>query len=385
MMKTALIFGVTGQDGSYLADLLLSKGYEVYGVARRVSVDTTSRLCLAKKNEGFHLVEGDVTDALCVHRLISECYPEEIYNLAAQSHVGTSFHEPAHTFDVTAKGVLNCLEAIRSLTGPGSEYVGAMKGYPRFYQASSSEMFGSAYSTRTVFATAQIHIWEECNGREYYQDEATPMLPNSPYAVAKLAGHNLCRVYREAYGIHASSGILFNHESPRRGDNFVTRKISLWVAGLYARIRQSCIPSNTDFTKDAAAILAQGEYPHIFLGNLNASRDWGHAQDYVEAMWLMTQQEKPDDYVIATGETHTVREFLEASLRCIGVELKAEAVVAQCKALFRPCEVPYLRGDASKAREKLGWHPRHNFEQLVQTMVMADISRLLGNGKGGCS
>jgi len=221
----------------------------------------------------------------------------------------------------------------------------------------------------------------------FYQDEATPMLPNSPYAIAKLAGHHFCRLYREAYGIHASSGILFNHESPRRGDNFVTRKISLWVAGLYDTIRQKIGVHHANpedaFTKAARSLVGEA-YPRIRLGNLDASRDWGHAKDYVQAMWLMLQQDKPDDYVIATGQTHTVREFLESAFQTIGVNLKAEDVVQLDALMLRPSEVPYLRGDANKARQTLGWKPSYDFDALVKDMVMSDISRCLGNGRG-CS
>ena len=384
-MKTALIFGVTGQDGGYLAEFLLRRDYEVIGVARRVSVDTTARLCSVKRNPSFHLVEGDVTDPLCVYRLISYYVPEEIYNLAAQSHVGTSFAEPSHTFDVTFKGTLNCLETIWTLRTFSDLYVGALKDYPRFYQASSSEMFGSAFSTRLVpkdsFQQKQISFYDEGFTEQQYQNEDTPLRPNSPYAVAKLAAHNLVRIYREAYGIHASAGILFNHESPRRGDNFVTRKISLWVAGLYAHIREHYVQKQ-DMDVAVRHVLRDGDYPRIRLGNLDAQRDWGHAEDYVEAMWLMLQQPKADDYVVATGEAHTVREFLEEALRTIGVKLNAEDVVCVDENLKRPSEVPFLKGDAGKARKKLGWSPKMTFQKLVQNMVMSDIGLKLGNGSG---
>lgn len=392
MQKTALIFGITGQDGSYLADLLLAKGYYVVGVARRVSVDTTTRLCAAKRHDNFTLAEGDVTDPLCVQRLITTYVPFEVYNLAAMSHVGTSFEQPSYTFDVTAKGVLNCLEAIRTLKKQDhSLFSGGLAPYPRFYQASSSEMFGSAYSRGVLKADGTLHKDivnfpdDMLAGMKpvYYQDEETPFRPNSPYAIAKLAGHHLVRLYRDAYGIHASSGILFNHESGRRGDTFVTRKISLWVAGLYKALSDRKFCEGQNLT-DAARRLVGEAYPRIKLGNIDSSRDWGHAKDYVEAMWLMLQQDKPDDYVVATGETHTVREFLETALQSIGVNLLAGDVVDQDKSLLRPSEVPYLRGDASKGRAKLGWSPKTSFSELVHLMVFSDIGLRLGNGRG-CS
>jgi GDPmannose 4,6-dehydratase len=396
MNKTALILGVTGQDGSYLADLLLQKGYYVVGVARRSSTDTSGRLCLAKQNDQFQLVEGDVTDPLCVFRLITEHLPDEIYNLAAQSHVGTSFQEPAHTFEATAKGTLNVLEVVRTVKANGHDYAGVTVGGPRVYQASSSEMFGSAWSANYYdeFSREQRADVTDRPPRvglkhsHPFQDERTPFVPNSPYAVAKLAGHNLVRIYREAYGIHASSGILFNHESERRGANFVTRKISLWAAGLYEAVRKEYPPlsqGSMNFDWTAMDVIQRGLYPRIKLGNLDARRDWGHAEDYVRGMWLMLQQEQPDDYVIATGETHTVREFLEEALSAIGVEgPNADAFVEQDKNLLRPSEVPFLRGDATKAREKLDWRPEVSFKRLVHRMVLSDIGLRLGNGRG-CS
>ena len=386
MNKTALIFGITGQDGSYLADFLLQKDYEVFGVARRSSVDTSGRLCSAKKCELFNLVEGDVTDAIGVYRLISEVIPDEIYNLAAQSHVRTSFVEPSHTFDVTAKGCLNILEAIRSIKADGHYYVGATKDYPRFYQASSSEMFGSSYSLKWTEKPIQHYDvskspLEGLYAETAFQNEDTPFRPNSPYAVAKLAAHNFVRLYREAYGIHASSGILFNHESPRRGDNFVTRKISLWMAGLFAHVRKN-YPTGSDMNAAIRHAITNC-YPRLRLGNIDAYRDWGFAGDYVEAMWLMLQQPAGDDYVVATGETHTVREFVEEALRVIGAnELRVGDVVKHDSQLLRASEVPYLRGDATKAHKKLGWRPTTSFSELVKLMVFSDVGLRLGNGKG---
>lgn len=334
--KKALIFGITGQDGSYLAELLLSKGYEVVGVCRRVSVPTNERfkhLHNEYDSLRFRVIQGDVTDALCVYRIIGDFVPEEIYNLAAQSHVGASFAEPAHTTDVTYKGALNILEAIRTYKSHGQWFENM-----RFYQASSSEMFGSS------------RCW---NGDSWYQDEKTPMMPNSPYAIAKLAAHHLCRLYRESYDIFACSGILFNHESKWRGVEFVTRKITKYLAHYKAEKQAGRTPAK------------------LKLGNLDAKRDWGHAFDYTRAMWLMLQQPEADDYVIATGEAHSVREFLELAMRHAGLE--GETLYEIDPALFRPCEVPFLRGDASKARKVLGWQPETSFDHLVKEMVEADM------------
>ena len=273
----AIIFGITGQDGSYLAELLLEKGYEVVGITRRVSVPTLNRITHILPK--IKIIEGDITDAFSVSNVIKEEEPDEIYNLAAQSHVGTSFKQPSLTWDVTAGGVLNILEAIR--------YSGR-KGDIKFYQASSSEMFGKNYNLREGLAEMIK-----------YQDEKTPFMPQSPYAIAKLAAHHLVRNYRDSYGIFACSGILFNHESPRRGETFVTRKITR-----------------------AATRIKLGLQNKLILGNLDSKRDWGYAKEYVEAMWLMLQQDKPDDYVIATNETHTVREFLEETFTCLDLDWK---------------------------------------------------------------
>jgi GDPmannose 4,6-dehydratase len=343
-MKTALIWGITGQDGSYLAELLLSKGYNVIGVARRVSVPTDVRIRHLLPNEHFKVVDGDVTDAMCVYRLIVDHDPDETYNLSAQSHVKISFDEACHTWDVTAKGALNILEAIRHSTRPQAI---------RFYQASSSEMFGASYSLRwtergTHSYNATTDPLEGVYTEVAFQDEATPFAPNSPYAIAKLAAHNAVRVYREAYGLHASSGILFNHESERRGENFVTRKISKYVANLPFPLEK------------------------LRLGNLEACRDWGHAEDFVKAMWLMLQQEKPDDYVVATGETHTVQDFLKAAFEVVGIH-DPTPHWQQDSTLYRPCEVNFLRGDASKARKVLGWEPKIDFSSLVKRMVLSDM------------
>lgn len=320
-MKTALITGVTGQDGSYLTKLLLEKGYKVVGVKRRTSLITTERVDPYFGNPNFHLVYGNLHDSTCLYRLISEYQPDEVYNLGAQSHVRVSFDVPEETVDSVAMGALRLIEACKLL-----------KPDVRYYQASSSEMFG--------------------DNPDVPQNELTRMTPASPYACAKLFSHNLVRNYRVGYGMHASSGILFNHESPLRGETFVTRKITI-----------------------AAANIKLGKQEILELGNLDAKRDWGFAGDYVEAMWLMLQQDDPDDYVIATGETHTVKEFLEKTFEIAGLDIDRHVRINP--RLFRPHEVPHLEGDPTKAREKLGWKPAVGFEQLVEMMYKEDFDRSL--------
>jgi GDPmannose 4,6-dehydratase len=328
-MKTAIIFGVTGQDGSYLTELLLEKNYYVVGVARRVSTDNTSRILHLLDHPAFELQLGDITDTFSIYNILSEYSPvAEVYNLAAQSHVGTSFEQPGLTWDVTGKGVLNLLEGVATVTPEA-----------KFYQASSSEMFGDSVTN--------LH-------GESFQNENTPFNPQSPYAIAKLAGHHAVRLYRESYGLHASCGILFNHESERRGDKFVTRKITKWIGDNYDSLGEN----------------------KLDLGNLYAERDWGHARDYVYAMWLMLQQEESDDYVVCTGETHTVEEFLVEAFRCINIWDYKEYVGID-EDLIRPAEVDYLRGDCSKARDVLGWKPKISFEQLVEIMVEFDLGGVL--------
>ncbi len=346
-MKTALITGITGQDGSYLAEFLLEKGYKVYGLLRRGSTDTTERIeHLLKEglaqDKRINLVYGDMTDSLNLVRILGEIKPDEIYNLAAQSHVAVSFEEPEYTGNADGLGTLRILEAVR--------IVGLTKT-TRIYQASTSELYGKV--------------------EEIPQKETTPFHPRSPYAVAKLYAYWMIRHYREAYGMYAVNGILFNHESERRGETFVTRKITLAVANIL-----------------------EGTQEKLYLGNLDAKRDWGYAKDYVECMWLMLQHPVPEDFVIATGETRTVREFTQAAFQEAGIELiwegqgiqekgidkaNGRVLVEVAEEFFRPAEVDLLLGDPSKAKELLGWNPRKtSFQDLVRLMVQADIKRVSG-------
>ena len=319
MTKTAIITGVTGQDGSYLAELLLSKGYRVIGLKRRTSIISTERVDKIFNNDNnFKMEYYNLLDGSAFYRLIQKYQPDEVYNLAAQSHVKVSFEVPEETVAGIAMGTLRILEAIRTI-----------KPDTRFYQASSSEMFG--------------------DNPQNPQNEETRLMPASPYACAKVFAHNLCRNYREAYGMHLSSGILFNHESPRRGETFVTRKITR-----------------------AAARIKLGVQDKLYLGNLNAKRDWGFAGDYVEAMWLMTQQDNPDDYVVATGETHSVREFLEVVFDHAGLDIDKHVEIDP--RLFRPHEVPLLLGDPSKAKRVLNWEPKVKFRGLAEMMYEADYN-----------
>jgi GDPmannose 4,6-dehydratase len=331
MAKKALITGITGQDGSYLAEFLLAKGYEVHGVIRRASTFNTGRLdpIYADPHSGksrLFLHYGDLSDASVLSRLIGKIQPEEIYNLAAQSHVRVSFDSPEYTTDVTATGAVRLLEAIRE-TG--------IK--PRFYQASSSEMFGKV--------------------QEVPQRETTPFYPRSPYGCAKLFAYWITVNYRESYGLYACNGILFNHESPRRGETFVTRKITRALAHIKAGLQDK-----------------------LFLGNLDAKRDWGYAKEYIEAMWLMLQQEQADDYVIATGETHSIREFLDVAFGYAGLDWTKHVEIDP--RYYRPAEVDLLIGDAGKAKRQLGWEPKTRFGDLVKLMVDADIQLLQAQREG---
>jgi GDPmannose 4,6-dehydratase len=348
MKRKALITGVTGQDGAYLADLLLAKGYEVHGVKRRASSFNSERIDHLYQDphlEGgrFFLHYGDLTDSTNLIRLVQETQPDEIYNLAAQSHVRVSFETPEYTANADGVGTLRILEAIRIL---------GMEKRTRFYQASTSELYGLV--------------------QEIPQRENTPFYPRSPYAVAKLYGYWITVNYREAYGMHASNGILFNHESPIRGETFVTRKISRAVAAIHLGIQDK-----------------------LYLGNLDAKRDWGHARDYVEGMWRIVQQDKPDDYVLATGETRTVREFVETAFAHVGTTVvwrgegvdeigvdksTGRTIIAIDERYFRPTEVDILIGDPSKARNRLGWTHETSFARLVEEMVLSDLERVRAEG-----
>ena len=336
-MKKALITGITGQDGSYFAEFLLEKGYEVHGIVRRVSVPTTGRIEHLLKNNSIKIHEGDLSDSISILRIVKEVEPDEIYNLAAQSHVQVSFDAAEYTGDIDALGVLRILEAVRTL---------GLTKKTKVYQASTSELYGKV---------------EACP-----QNEETPFHPYSPYAIAKQYGYWMIKEYREAYGMFACNGILFNHESERRGENFVTRKITL-----------------------AVAKIANGLQDHLELGNLDSLRDWGYAKDYVECMWLMLQHNKPDDYVIATGVQHTVREFVEYAFKNVGIALEwkgkgidekgydkktGKMLVCVNKQWYRPTDVVNLWGDPSKAKKVLGWNPnKTSCEELCRIMVENDL------------
>lgn len=336
LMKKAFITGITGQDGSYLAELLLDKGYEVHAILRRASVFTTQRIEHIFEHERLRTYHGDLTDSSNLHRLLMRIQPDEIYNLGAQSHVGVSFDVPEYTADVDGLGAIRLLDSLRDL-GPDC----------RYYQASTSELFGGIPGTEP-------------------QSERTPFYPKSPYGAAKLYAYWATVNYREAYGLYACNGILFNHESPRRGETFVTKKITQAVARIF-----------------------QGKQDRLMLGNMDAKRDWGHAKDFVYAQWLMLQQDKPVDYVIATGETHTVREFVEYAFKEVDINIRWEGSGVNEKGIdsstgktlvevderyFRPAEVELLWGDASKAEKELGWQRKITFKELVAGMVNYDLN-----------
>lgn len=344
MAKKAIIFGINGQDGSYLAELLLSKKYKVYGIVRRCSVNNLGRIQHLLDNKNLKLIEGDVTDPVFTYSNIKEIQADEIYNLAAQSHVGESFNQPAYTIEVDLKGVLYILDAIVKYSKSS-----------RFYQASTSEMYGSCFSY--IDKSGDRLESKTAIGREdflklnAFQDEHTYFVPNSPYAVAKYGAHNLVNIYRTAHKIFACSGILFNHESPRRGELFVTRKITNWI-GKY---------------------LSGQIKGKLILGNINSLRDWGHAKDYVKAMHLMLQADKPDDFVVSTGETHSVADFLQEAFAVVGIK-SWENHVEISSTFMRPFEVDALRGLSNKAKETLKWKPTYSFKDLVQDMVESDLN-----------
>ena len=351
MKKKALVTGIAGQDGSYLAELLLEKGYEVHGLVRRTSNENATYRIDHIKDQ-INLIEGEVSDSGSVYSIVEEYKFDEIYNLAAQSHVGTSFKQPDYTMQVDALGPLHFLEAIRRYSPK-----------TRFYQASTSELFGKNF-------TEVRESWEDMVV-DRYQDENTEFMPQSPYAVAKLAAHNLVRIYREGYGLHAGCGILFNHESERRGENFVTRKITKWL-GEFKVWAEAHGVVNPTFSEDYIHYENES-FPKLRLGNIKACRDWGHAQDYVEAMWLMTQQDSADDYVISTGETYSVHDFLTEAFNVISISDYDQYIVIDPK-FYRPAEVEYLKGCCDKAKKTLGWSPKVSFKELVKRMVWSDIN-----------
>ena len=343
-MKKAIVFGVTGQDGSHLADLLLDKQYKVIGVNRRASTDNTERISHILDHERFELVQADITDAHSVYQVLKDNDDvDEVYNLAAQSHVGVSFKQPALTWDITGKGCLNILQSIVELGLFGC----------RFYQASSSEMFGASYDIN--------------RDQVKYQNEETKFLPQSPYAIAKCASHYMTRLCREGYGIHASAGILFNHEGPRRGETFVTRKIV-----------------------SALCKIKMGFQKKLYLGNLEAKRDWGHAKDYVEAMWKMLQKKNPSDYVISTGKQYTVKQFVNLTLKELRIKYlwKGKGINSKCydahgnciiscdEEYYRPLEVDTLLGNSNKARRELKWKPKISLKNLIKEMVNSELLKL---------
>lgn len=397
-MQVAVISGVTGQTGSYLAETLLEAGYFVIGFSRRVSVDTSERIRHLLTNANFQFEEGDICDPHYITSLLTKYRVAEFYNLAAQSHVGTSFKQPVVTSDINYGGVLNILNCIKELSPT-----------TKFYQASTSELFGSSYDTESGSSGPAVKKLREILGPNIdggnvsftytenlpsrfaveklksimtqeihgpitvkYQDENTKMSPQSPYAVAKLGAHHLVRLYRESYGIYAAAGILFNHESPRRGDKFVTKKITKWI-GEFVDFTENrklgeLVPDEDYIITKTNSV----KYPKLRLGNLDASRDWGHAKDYAEGMHTILQQDKPDDFVLCTEETHTIREFLTVAFNHIGIDNWEPFVVIDPE-FYRPAEVDYLRGSCKKARETFGWKPSYSFEALVKEMVEAEV------------
>ncbi len=386
--KSAIIFGVTGQDGSYLTELLLAKSYRVTGVKRRSSTNTTVRLTPSVLNHtDFHLVEGDVTDYASISGVFTNSEnifggsPHEVYNLAAQSHVGTSFQQPLATWDSTACGVINILEVMRQ---------GGYIPETRFYQASTSEMFGDNFDERRV---EDPSVCCHMGGSEYaygfkdekIQTEDTRFNPRSPYAVAKVAAHNAVNLYRDAYGLFGCCGILFNHESPRRGENFVTRKITKWVAEFCEWVsKYSMQYSDCQTVGDFILCNQDSCFSKLKLGNLDAKRDWGHAKDYVRSMHMMLNHDEPDDYVIATGESHSVAEFCEAAFAYIGIGSDEwQRFVEIDPAFIRPAEVPHLQGIANKAKRVLDWEPQVTFKELVEDMMQADIALARGEKADG--
>ena len=364
MKKKALVTGVTGQDGSYLVELLLSKDYEVVGLKRRTSTNTECRIEHINSSN-FHVEEYEISDSGSVYSVVEKHKPDEVYNLAAQSHVQTSFEQPDYTFQVNTIGVVNFLEAIRRFSPE-----------TKFYQASTSEMFGKNYDVMLPDPSVipPVDSKRTAIGKKF-QDENTVFQPQSPYAAAKLASHHLVRMYREGYKLFGCCGILFNHESERRGENFVTRKITKWIASFASWAEsQGLSAASSSFHFDGDIIHGKNsEFPKLRLGNLDAYRDWGHAKDYVRAMWLMMQQEKPEDFVIATGEAFSIRDFLTHAFEYVHIYNYEDFVTIDPK-FFRPAEVEFLRGIPRKAEKKLGWNREISFEDLVHQMLESDIA-----------
>jgi GDPmannose 4,6-dehydratase len=381
--KIGLIFGVNGQDGSYLSEFLLEKGYKVIGVRRRSSGGSLWRLQTSLKNSNFILIEGDITDFASTLNIIRDANADEIYNLAAQSNVGVSFQQPLYTTKVCYDGVINILESMKFL-----------RSKAKLYQASSSEIFGTAYSFWALDEfdnPKQLHynqiLKDKLCSKPFgkmigdFQNEETPFMPRSPYAIAKLSAHHAVRLYREAYNLWAVGGILFNHESPRRGTGFVTRKITKWFKDFISWKNDIENPYKEKLTIDYKfpngniityrdkGMLFGPQWAKLCLGNINSYRDWGYAREYVEMMWLMLQQDNPKDYVIGTGETHSVGDFVEEILKYYNIDISIDDFLCIDEKFKRPAEVPYLRADASLAERKLGWKPKTTFKQLVELMI----------------
>ena len=357
MTTTAMLWGATGQDSSYLSEFLLEKDYKVIGVKRRSSTNTTGRLDGVLDNPNFSLAEGDIVDPSSVNKLVSDYKPDEIFSLAAQSHVQTSFSQPFYTFQVNALGTMNILEAVRNYSP-----------HSKILHASTSELFGSNYNT------------DQDNVK--YQDENTTFSPNSPYAVAKLAAHELVRLYRDAYGIYACAAISFNHESPRRGEEFVTRKITQWIGKFFQWSlgdfrghkfdKHDLMFDNNNILYIHDNKIIVDRFPKLRLGNIDTVRDWSHAKDMVRGMWMMLQQDKPKEYVLCSGKGHSVREFLDLAFSCIGIKDWEPYIIIDPK-FYRPCEVEFLQGRYDRANSELGWEPQISFEELVKEMVESDI------------
>lgn len=372
MNRTALIFGVTGQDGSYLSELLLEKDYNVIGVKRRSSTDNTYRLATVKYNDNFTLIEGDITDPSSVNQIMGKYKPDECYNLAAMSHVGTSFDQPCASLEINTLGVLYILEAIRVISPK-----------TKFLQAGTSEEFGSNYIKKPYWESGHTDnpLINPPDGYLKVQDESTPLTPNSPYAVSKVAAHHLVKIYRGAYNLHASVSISMNHGSPRRGENFVTRKITKWLGEFLCWQDQEFLTIGRLYVPEDCICYGRPRFgpelfPKLRLGNIDAKRDWGHAKDVVRGMWLMMQQESADDYILSTGSTHSVRQFLDKAFDIAGLNSVKDfdRYIIIDPDLYRPIEVPYLLGDNSKAKKELNWQPEITFDELVTEMVRSDLN-----------